>query len=58
MTLNETTQRMLHIEKVNMLYNKETNFGENPNGQEKEIEKLLSEWDSLKFQRNILKQVK
>lgn len=58
MTLNETTQRMLHIEKVNMQYNKETDFGKNPNGQENEIEKLLAEWDSLKIKRNILKQPK
>lgn len=58
MILQEITQRMLHIEKVNMQYNKETNFGQKPNGQEKEIEKLLSEWDSLKVQRNILKQSK
>jgi len=54
-TLQEITQRMLHIEKVNMQYNKETNFGEKPSGQESEIEKLLAEWDSLKIQRNILK---
>jgi hypothetical protein len=55
MTLQQITQRMLHIEDVNMQYNKETNFGQNPNGQEKEIEKLLSEWDSLKIQRNAAK---
>jgi hypothetical protein len=57
-TLHEITQRMLNIEKVNMQYNKQTNFGQNPNGQEKEIEKLLGEWDALKIKRNILKQSK
>ena len=55
MALRETTKRMLQIETQNMAYNKATNNGINPNGQESEIELLLSEWDKLKVQRQDLK---
>jgi len=53
--LKKITARMIEIEKINMQYSKETSFGNNPNGQEKEIEKLLGEWDALKIKRNLLK---
>jgi hypothetical protein len=56
--LQEVTKRMLEIEIINMLYNKDTNFGTNPNGKEREIELLLKEWDELKIRRNQLKQPK
>jgi hypothetical protein len=45
--LKNTITRMTEIEKINMQYNKSTNFGNNPNGQENEIIKLLEEWDNL-----------
>jgi hypothetical protein len=53
--LQEVTARMLKIERINMDYNKATTFGQFPNGQEAEIEALLSEWDSLKVRRLQLK---
>ncbi len=54
-TLKEVTSRMLAIEVANMEYNKATKFGKNPNGQEDEIESMLTEWDALKAKRNKLK---
>lgn len=49
--LKTVTDRMLEIENVNMAYNKATNFGMFPNGQESEIELILEEWDNLKVLR-------
>jgi hypothetical protein len=54
--LQQTTARMLEIERKNMEYNKATNFGQFPNGQEAEIELILEEWDKLKVLRIQLKQ--
>lgn len=54
--LQQTTARMLEIEHKNMEYNKATNFGQFPNGQENEIELILEEWDNLKVLRIQLKQ--
>jgi hypothetical protein len=53
--LQQNTARMLEIERINMAYNQATNFGQNPNGKEDEIEALLKEWDNLKAARNELK---
>ena len=53
--LQKNTARMLEIERINMAYNEATNFGQNPNGQEPEIEDLLKEWDHLKVRRLDLK---
>lgn len=53
--LQETTARMLEIERINMVYNQTTTFGQLPNGQEDEIEALLAEWDTLKVRRLQLK---
>lgn len=47
--------RMLEIERINMAYNKATDFGNNPNGQEAKIKSLLDEWDHLKIRRQRLK---
>lgn len=53
--LQKTSARMLEIEQINMAYNKATNFGLEPNGQEAHIEELLTEWDGLKMLRQELK---
>lgn len=53
--LQQTTARMLEIERINMAYNKTTNFGQHPNGQEQEIALILEEWDGLKLLRIELK---
>jgi hypothetical protein len=53
--LQQVTARMLEIERANMAYNKATNFGQFPNGQEAEIEAMLAEWDGLKIRRLQLK---
>ena len=53
--IHEVSARMLTIERINMDYNKATNFGQFPNGQEAEIEALLAEWDTLKALRHKLK---
>ncbi len=53
--LQNITKRMLEIENINMAYNKETNFGTTPNGEEDKIKNLLEEWDELKKERQILK---
>lgn len=55
MRMEQIRNRMLSIEKFNMKYNEETNFGQKPNGKEAEIKKALAEWDSLKAERNKLK---
>lgn len=54
--LQQVSKRMLEIERINMQYNADTNFGNNPNGKELEIELLLMEWDLLKAERTQLKQ--
>lgn len=54
--LQRTSARMLEIERKNMDYNKSTNFGQNPNGQEEELKRLLAEWDTLKILRQKLKE--
>lgn len=54
--IHEVSARMLEIEQINMAYNKATNFGKNPNGQEKKISALLDEWDDLKIVRRNLKE--
>jgi len=46
---------MLFIERVNMVYNESTDFGQNPNGFESEMDKLLAEWDILKVERQHIK---
>lgn len=53
--LHNVTARMLEIERENMAYNKATNFGQFPNGQEAHIEAILAEWDILHARRNELK---
>ncbi len=53
--LQQITKRMLEIEYTNMRYNKATDFGNNPNGQEEQIKAILKEWDELKVKRNQLK---
>jgi hypothetical protein len=47
---------MLEIERINMAYNKDTNFGQNPNGRESEIKTLVSELDTLRNLRRKLKE--
>lgn len=54
--LQQVTAEMLRIEKINMGYNRATNFGQNPNGQEDYIAHLLVEWDRLKIRRQRLKE--
>lgn len=49
--------RMLEIERENMDYNKATDFGQNPNGQEARIVHILKEWDHLKIRRQRLKEL-
>jgi len=55
--LQIVSAKMLEIERINMDYNKATNFGQNPNGQEDYIFHLLGEWDHLKIRRQRLKEV-
>lgn len=53
--MQEITKRMLEIERANMAYNEQTNFGNVPNDKENEIKTMLAEWDKLKAERINLK---
>jgi hypothetical protein len=53
--LQSVSAEMLRIERINMAYNEATDFGNKPNGQEAEIDKLLAQWDRLHLLRNELK---
>lgn len=55
--LQQIEDQMHCIEGINMRYNKVTNFGQFPNGQESYIEHMLVEWDHLKCRREKLKQL-
>lgn len=53
--IQQVTAEMLQIERANIEYNKATNFGKVPNGQEQQIKKMLTRWDKLKLLRTKLK---
>ncbi len=56
--LESITKQMIEIETINAAYNKATNNGQNPNGEEAKIENLLNVWDKLKMRRDNLKRNK
>lgn len=55
MILDKVTKEMHEIEVINAVYNKATNFGQFPNGQEAYIEHQLKVWDNLKCRRERVK---
>lgn len=55
MVLNEITEKMLDLENTIAVYNRASQYGSVPNGQEAFIEHLHNEWDHLKCRRDKVK---